>query len=205
MKIFSRLSGGKKQLKKSLQACEDKVISLEQELAERNKQLNALEGKQVEDNSVKNDEVKILEEKNNEYAAKIEDLTSRNIELEAANKQLGMQIDEFNTLCSDYKEQVDNNKETQTQFTLSESAKEMQDIIEILERKNRALEAALAVEKKKSQRKKKDASDRRARFKERVQNLTRKLSDDELSEEESDDTAPTESLFDTPKAGSKPM
>jgi chromosome segregation ATPase len=218
MKIFSRLSGGKKQLKRALQACEEKVVSLKQELDERNKQLKALEEKQVEESNVNAEEIKILKEKNIEYTMKIEDLASRNRELEASNKvyaeereEFASKIDELNALCSDYKEQVDIIKQTQTHFTQIESKQtisssttatsnqETQDIIKDLERKNEALEAALAIEKSKSQRRRKEASDRRARFKERVQNLTRKLSEDE-----SDDETPTESLCDTPKAGNTP-
>lgn len=222
MKIFSNLRGGKKQLKKALQACEEEVLSLKQELDERNKQLKALDEKHVEENNIKAEEVKILEEKNSEYTAKIEDLTSKNRELEAANKvcteerqELAAKIDELNALCSDYKEQVDNNKKTKTHFTQqSESTqtissattmavtsdKEMQDMIKILKEKNEALEAALVREKKKSQKRMKEASERRARFKEKVQNLTRKLSEDD----ESDDEPPTESPSDTPKAGNAP-
>lgn len=222
MKIFSNLRGGKKQLKKALQACEEEVLSLKQELDERNKQLQALDEKHVEEDNIKAEEVKILEEKNSEYTAKIEDLTSKNRELEAANKvgteerqNLAAKIDELNALCSDYKEQVDNNKKTQSHFTQqSESAqtissattmavtsdKEMQDMIKILKEKNEALEAALVREKKKSQKRMKEASERRARFKEKVQNLTRKLSEDD----ESDDEPPIESPSDTPKAGNAP-
>ena len=65
MEIFSCLSGGNnKQLKKSLQAAEDEVVSLKKELDERNKRLKSLEEKHVEEINVKAAEAKILEEKN---------------------------------------------------------------------------------------------------------------------------------------------
>ena len=150
---------------------------------------------------------KILEEKNSEYTAKIEELTLRNIELEAANKvfaeekqELAAQISKLNTLCSDYKDQVESHKQTQTQSGSEQeisfatamavtSVKEIQHAIENFQRRNEELEAALAYEKKKTQNRKREASIRRARFKERVQNLTRKLSDDDSSVASND--APT--------------
>jgi len=235
MNVFSCLSGGNhKQLQKSLQASEDEVVSLKKELDERNKQLKSLEEKHVEEINVKAAEVKImLEEKNSEYTAKIEDL------LKAANKvfieekqELTAQISQLNTLCSDYKQQVESNKEKQIQLESSQmsscataimaatSDEEIQDVIKTLVRKNDELEIALACEKEKSQRRKQEASDRRAKFKERVQNLTRKLSDDDSSSgvsndsssdgsndsssDESDESPITGSLFGTPKAGNTP-
>mmetsp|Transcript_27470 Transcript_27470/g.42341 ORF Transcript_27470/g.42341 Transcript_27470/m.42341 type:complete len:242 (+) Transcript_27470:202-927(+) len=239
MEIFSCLSGGNnKQLKKSLQASEDEVVSLKKELDERNKRLKSLEEKHVEEINVKAAEAKILEEKNSECTAKIEDLASRNRELEAANKvyieeeqELTAQISQLNTLCSDYKEQVESNKEKQIQLESAQmsscasaimaatSDEEIQDVIKTLVRKNDELEIALACEKEKSQRRKQEASDRRAKFKERVQNLTRKLSDDESSgvsndssSDESNDSSSDGSndspikgsLFGTPKAGNTP-
>eukprot|EP00985_Skeletonema_marinoi_P013984 scaffold7015_cov134-Skeletonema_marinoi.AAC.5 len=240
MKLFSCLSwGNDKQVKQSLQASEDEVVSLKKELDERNTQLKSLEEKHVEEiNVLMAAEVKILEEKKSEYTAKIEDLTSRNRELEAANKvfieekqELTAQISQLNTLCSDYKEQVESNKEKQIQLESSQmsscasaimaatSDEEIQAVINTLVRKNDELEIALACEKEKSQRRKQEASDRRAKFKERVQNLTRKLSDDESSgvsndssSDESNDSSSDGSndspikgsLFGTPKAGNTP-
>ena len=137
-------------------------------------------------------EIKTLEEKNSEYTAKIEELTLRNNELEAANKvfaedkqDLTAQISKLNILCSDYKDQVESHKEMQTQSRSAEGI----SVVENLERRNEELEAALAYEKKKTQNRKREASIRRARFKERVQNLTRKLSDDDSSV--ASDDAPT--------------
>lgn len=203
---FSCLSGGNK-LKKSLEAAEKEVASLKEKLDERNRQLKALEEKHVDEGNVEAEEIKILEEKNSECTAKIEELTLRNSELEAANKvfaeekqELTAQISELNILCSDYKDQVESHKEMQTQSRSAKgiscettmaatSDKEIQHKIESLERKNEELEAALAYEKKKTQNRKREASIRRARFKERVQNLTRKLSDDDSSV--ASDDAPT--------------
>ena len=221
MKIFSCLSGGNNKLKKSLQASDDEVVSLKQELDERNKLLKAMEEKHAEERHVKAEEVKILEEKNSEYTAKIEELASRDFELETANKvfveekqELTAQISKLNILCSDYKDQVESHREKGIQSgsaqgnscAAMETAgdKEIQHAIEILERRNEELEAALAYEKKKTQKRKQEASNRRARFKERVQNLTRKLSDDDSSSGASDDAPTTGSLIGTPKVGNTP-
>ena len=210
MKIFSCLSGGSK--------LKDEVLSIKQELDEHNKQLKAMEEKHAEERRANVEEIKILEEKNSEYASKIEELTSRNIELEAANKvfaeekqELTAQISKLNILCSDYKDRVESHKEKQIQsesvqgisFAAMAAAgdKEIQHAIEILELRNEELEAALADERKKTQKRKREASKRRARFKERVQNLTRKLSDGASS---SDDAPTPENLIGTPKAGSAP-
>mmetsp|Transcript_22167 Transcript_22167/g.31675 ORF Transcript_22167/g.31675 Transcript_22167/m.31675 type:complete len:220 (-) Transcript_22167:45-704(-) len=209
---FSWLRGGigignrNNQLKKSLQASEDKVTSLKEEIGQLNKQLKTLEGKHEKESSVRAEEAKILEEKNSEFIAKIEDLTSRNSELEAANEVF---IKE--------KEQSESNKEILSQSKSAQkiselcataiaatSDKEIQNVIKMLERKNEELRVALTNEKKKALRRKQEASDRRAKFKERVQNLTRKLPDDEdedeLPSEDSDDAEAEK----TPKAGSSP-
>lgn len=199
--LFSWLRGGgiNRQLQKSLQASEDKVLSLKEELGQLNKELKTLEEKHEQESNVRAEEVKMLEGKNSEFVAKIEDLTSRNSELEAANEVLLKE-----------KEQLESNKEILSQSksaaNMSEmcataiaatSDKEIQDVIKTLERKNQELIVALANEKKKALRRKQEASDRRAKFKERVQNLTRKLSDDE-------DELPDHDAEGTPKAGSSP-
>ena len=50
---FSCFSGGKNELKKSLQAAEEEVIFLKQKLDERDRQLKALEEKHAEEGNVK--------------------------------------------------------------------------------------------------------------------------------------------------------
>ena len=221
--MFSWLESNR-QLKESLQASKDKVLSLKEELDECNKQLKTLEEKYEVEINVGAEEAKILEEKNSELLAKIKDLTSRNGELEAANEglikekeELTVQNSELSTKCSGYKERLDRKKESAQKIVVATTDEEIQGVIKSLEQQNKQLKIAFTNEKNKTLRRKQEASDRRARFKERVQNLTRKLSDDEsdddesesdddeLSSESDDDDVPVKgSQSSTPKAGNSP-
>eukprot|EP00574_Skeletonema_japonicum_P010859 CAMPEP_0201721520 /NCGR_PEP_ID=MMETSP0593-20130828/6178_1 /ASSEMBLY_ACC=CAM_ASM_000672 /TAXON_ID=267983 /ORGANISM="Skeletonema japonicum, Strain CCMP2506" /LENGTH=240 /DNA_ID=CAMNT_0048212349 /DNA_START=112 /DNA_END=834 /DNA_ORIENTATION=+ len=229
--MFSWLESNR-QLKESLQASKDKVLSLKEELDECNKQLKTLEEKYEVEINVGAEEAKILEEKNSELLAKIKDLTSRNGELEAANEGLIKEKEEFtvqnselSTKCSGYKERLDKKKESAQKIVVATTDEEIQGVIKSLEQQNKQLKIAFTNEKNKTLRRKQEASDRRARFKERVQNLTRKLSDgesdddesdddesdddesddDELSSESDDDDVPVKgSQSSTPKAGNSP-
>jgi uncharacterized protein YecA (UPF0149 family) len=192
------------------------------ELDARNKELETLKEQQTKELNIKNEEAAVLR-------AKIEDLTSRNADSL-------VQLEEMRKKCSDFEVQLNNNKkkrEMHLTFSQSESAgirpsttttikgkseEEILDMISQLQQTNKELHAALAMEKKKSQRRRQEASERRAKFKQRVQNLTRKLSDDSSSssssssssEEEEEDSkndailpAPTYSANNTPRQGDK--
>ncbi len=214
MMLISRLKGKKK--KKVLQE-DPKCLSLQMELDARNKELETLKEQQTKELNIKNEEAA-------ELRTKIEDLTSRNTESL-------VQLEEMRKKCSDFEEQLNKIKKKEMHLTFSESEsagmrpsttttikgkseEEILDMITQLQQTNKELQAALTMEKKKSQRRRQEASDRRAKFKQRVQNLTRKLSDDSSSssseEEEEEDSkndvilpAPTHSANNTPRQGGK--
>jgi uncharacterized protein YecA (UPF0149 family) len=213
MMLISRLKRKKK--KKGPQE-DPKCLSssLKMELDARNKELETLKEEQTKELNIKNEEAAVLR-------AKIEDLTSRNADSL-------VQLEEMRKKCSDFEEQLNKNnkkKEMHLTFSQTESAgmrpstkttikgKSEEEILEMitqLQQTNKELHAAVAMEKKKSQRRRQEASERRAKFKQRVQNLTRKLSDDSSSEEDDDDDendailpAPTHSANNTPKQGGK--
>ena len=148
MMLFGCLSGGASDLKKSLKKCEDKVLSLQAEINDLNKQLNALKEKHVD--------MEMLEQQNSEYKAKID-------VLEASIEQYREE-----SKYPDENREANNDDKTQ-----------MHDILQM---ENERLVLALKTEKEKAKKRRKEASDRRARFKEKVEHLTRKLSD-ELEDE----------------------
>ena len=156
--VFGCLSGGNSLLKKSLKECEDKVLSLQTEINDLNKQLSALKEKHID--------MEMLEQQNNEYKAKIG-------VLEATNDQ--------------YREE--NKKVLSIQLENGEKYNDKTQKHEILQMENERLVLALKNEKEKAKKRRKEASERRARFKEKVQHLTRKLSD-ELEDETKNDDAP---------------
>ena len=204
--LISRLKRKKK--KKGSQEDPKCLSSLKMELDARNKELETLKEEQTKELNIKNEEAAVLR-------AKIEDLTSRNADSL-------VQLEEMRKKCSDFEEQLNNNKtkrEMHLTFSQSESAgmrpsttttikgkseEEILDMITQLQQTNKELHATLTMEKKKSQRRRQEASDRRAKFKQRVQNLTRKLSDDSSSssseEEEEEDSY---SANNTPRQGDK--
>lgn len=196
--------------KKKKKGSQEDPKCLRMELDARNKELETLKEQQTKALNIKNEEAAVLR-------AKIEDLTSKNTDSL-------VQLEEMRKKCSDFEEQLNNNKtkkEVHLTFSQSESAetrpsttttikgKSEEEILEVitqLQQTNKELQAALAVEKKKSQRRRQEASERRAKFKQRVQNLTRKLSDDSSSssseeEEEEELPAPTHSGNNKPRQG----
>jgi uncharacterized protein YecA (UPF0149 family) len=182
------------------------------ELDARNNELETLKEEQTKELNIKNEEAAVLR-------AKIEDLTSRNADSL-------VQLEEMRKKCSDFEEQLNkNNKKKEMHLTFSQpesagmrpsttttikgkSEEEILEMVTQLQQTNKELHAALAMEKKKSQRRRQEASERRAKFKQRVQTLTRKLSDDSSSSEEDDENdailpAPTHSANNTPRQGDK--
>ena len=97
--------------------------------------------------------------------------------LEQQNSEYKAKIDVLEASIEQYREESkypDENREAN-----NDDKTQMHDILQM---ENERLVLALKTEKEKAKKRRKEASDRRARFKEKVEHLTRKLSD-ELEDE----------------------